>query len=71
MKIKIGDTIYAILFGGKAVTGKIKSIQICKEGEKQGREVKSCDIRKHNNGVVDLDCGNWCYFYQIKEVRSK
>jgi len=68
MKIKIGDTVTASLFGGKLVTGIIESIEICAADSKYGRTVETCDLNKYSNGVVDLDCGHWCYFYQIKSV---
>ncbi len=68
MKIKIGDTIRHSLFSGKVLTGKVEEIQICRQGEKYGgRLVKSCDVSKHH-GVVDLDNGHWCYFYQVQQI---
>ena len=67
MKVKVGDRIRHTLFGGEVLTGTIEDIQICRQGEKEGRSVKTADIRKHH-GVVDLDNGHWCYFYQIKNV---
>ena len=71
MEIRIGDFIRATLFNGKDVYGKIETIEICKEGEKYGKHVKSCHTNKHVNGVVDLSCGNWCYFDQIQSVITK
>ena len=67
-KLKIGDAVTASLFGGELVTGKVEDIQICRQGEKEGRSVQSCDLDKHSNGVIDLDCGHWCYFYQVKDI---
>ena len=69
MRIKVGDIITAFLFGGKIVSGKIESIELCAKDEKYGTSVEQCDT-KNNNGVVDLDCGNWCYFYQIKNLKQ-
>lgn len=66
-KVKIGDKIRHSLFGGEVLTGIVEDIQICRRGEKSGRSVKSCDISKHH-GVIDLDNGHWCYFYQVKNV---
>ena len=66
-KIKIGDIVSAQLFGGKKVTGAIESIEVCRSGEKYGKSVSTCDLSKHPNGVIELDCGNWCYFNQIKK----
>ena len=67
-KLKIGDIVTASLFGGELVTGKVEDIQICRIGEKEGRFVSQCDLDKHNNGVLGLDCGHWCYFYQVKRI---
>ncbi len=68
MKIKVGDTVTACLFGGELVTGKIERIEICARNSKYGKSVTKCDILKHSNGVVDMDCGRWCYLNQIKSV---
>ena len=69
-KIKIGTTVTAKLFGEEIVTGKIEHIEICKVGEKYGRPVNSCDIDKHSNGTVCLDCNRWCYFDQIIKIEK-
>ena len=68
MKIKVNDRIRHSLFGGKECEGTILGIEICKIDSKYGRGVHKCDTSKHSNGVVDLDNGHWCYFYQIIEV---
>ena len=60
MLVKIGYKVTATLFGGTEVTGKVLSIEICKIGEKYGRSVKTCNLEKHNNGVLILDCNHWC-----------
>lgn len=67
-KLKIGDTVTATLFGGELVTGEVEDIQICAQGCKEGRSVKTCDLDKYNNGVIDLSCNHWCYFYQVKRI---
>lgn len=67
MKVKIGDKIRHSLFGGHVTIGTIEDIQICRQGEKSGRSVKSANVKKHH-GVIDLDNGHWCYFYQIKNI---
>lgn len=69
MKIKLGDVVTAVLFGGQRVTGKVESIEICARDSKYGRAVKSCDLRKHSNGTISLGCGHWCYFYQVKSIK--
>ena len=70
-KIKVGDTISAVLFGGTRVQGKIEQIEICKSGEKYGRVVNSCNLDEQKDGVLDLDCGHWCYFNQIQCIIRK
>ncbi len=67
MKVKIGDKISHSLFGGQVLTGIVEDIQICRQGEKSGRSVKSCDVSKHH-GVIDLSNGHWAYFYQVINV---
>ena len=66
MKVKIGDKIRHSLFGGEILTGIVEDIQICRQGEKEGRSVKSADVSKHH-GIIDLQ-EHWCYFDQVKEV---
>lgn len=68
MKIRIGNTVEHSLFGGDVLIGVIEEIEICKQGEKSGRPVKQCDTSKHNNGVLTLNNGHWCYFYQIRKI---
>lgn len=70
MKVKIGDSVTASLFGGEVVTGNVEEIQICRIGEKYGKSVSRCDMSKHRNGVLDLDCGHWCYFDQVLSVQT-
>ena len=67
MKVKIGDKIKHTLFGGEVCTGIVEDIQICRQGMKSGRSVKSADVSKHH-GVIDVDNGHWTYFEQVIEV---
>lgn len=67
MTVKIGDKIKHTLFGGEILTGIVEDIQICRQGEKSGRSVRSANVEKHH-GVIDLNNSHWCYFYQVKEV---
>jgi len=67
MKVKIGDKIRHSLFGGEKCIGVIEDIQICRQGEKEGRSVKSADVKKHH-GVIDLDNSHWCYFDQVINI---
>ena len=67
-KLKVGDTVTAPLWR-QLVTGKVEDIEGCTDS-KEGRSVSKCDLDKHNNGVIDLDCGHWCYFYQVKSIES-
>lgn len=70
MKIRIGDTVTAELFGGTIVTGDIVNIEICEPGEKYGDPVGECDTDAHENGVISMDNKHWCYFNQIKSVEN-
>lgn len=49
-KYKEGDKVVACLNGGERVTGTIECIEY---DEYKGE------------WVADLDCGHWCYLYQI------
>lgn len=69
-KLKIGDTVTASLFGGELVTGQVEGIEICARDSKEGRSAQSCDLDKHSNGVIDLSCDHWCYFYQVKRINA-
>ena len=64
MKTKVGDKVIYKPWSGPNKTATIEGIQICRQGEKYGREVSSCNLDKHY-GVLDLDNGHWCYFYQV------
>lgn len=64
MTVKVGDKIIYESWSGPRKTATIEGIQICRQGEKYGREVECCDLDKHY-GVLDLDNGHWCYFYQV------
>ena len=68
-KIKIGDIVRYKPWGNRAIqTAKVKCIEICRNGQKSGREVSFCDLDKHSEVVLDLDDGHWCYKYQIVEI---
>ena len=67
-KLKLGDTVTARLFGGTMVTGTVENIEITTAYSKSGRVVSRCDLDKHHNGTIDLSCGRWCYFDQIKTI---
>ena len=69
-KLSLGDTVTATLFSGRQVIGKVEEIQITRYGFKSGRVVENCDLDKHKNGVLDLDCGHWCYFYQVESINK-
>ena len=66
--VKIGDEVLYVPWTGPNRTAAVKTIEICKHGEKYGRSVDSCDLDLNPDGVVDLDNGHWCYFDQIKNV---
>ena len=67
MRVKVGDKINHTLFGGEVCTGIIEDMQICRQGMKSGRSVKSANVSKHH-GVIDVDNGHWCYFDQVRAV---
>ena len=68
MKIRVGSIVKHSLFSGEVLQGKVEGIEICRVGEKEGRIVSRCETNKHKNGVIVLDNGHWCYFYQLKEL---
>ena len=70
MRVKVGDKIRHSLFGGEILTGIVEDIQICRQGEKEGRSVKTADVSKHH-GVIDVDNGHWCYFDQVRAVLQR
>ena len=67
MRVKVGDKIRHTLFSGEVCVGIVKDIQICRQGMKSGRSVKSADVSKHH-GVIDVVNGHWCYFDQVRAV---
>ena len=67
MRVKVGDKIKHTLFGGEVSTGIVEDMQICRQGMKSGRSVKSANVSKHH-GVIDVDNGHWCYFDQVRAV---
>ena len=72
MKLKIGDQVVFRPWGKEAIrTATVLSIEICKEGEKDGRGVKSCDLDKHRNGTIVLNDNHWCYFDKVKRIIKK
>ena len=72
MKLKIGDQVTYRPWGKEPNrTAEVLSIEICKEGEKDGRSVKSCDLDKHDNGTIVLSDNHWCYFDQVKRIIKK
>lgn len=69
MKLSVGDQVTYRPWGKEPIrTADVLSIEICKPGEKDGRSVKSCDLDKHENGVLTLSDNHWCYFDQVKRI---
>ena len=69
MKLSIGDKVLYRPWAKEPIrTAEVLSIEICKEGQKDGRSVKSCDLDKHRNGVLVLSDNHWCYFDQVKRI---
>ena len=72
MKLSIGSQITYRPWGKEPIrTAEVLSIEICKEGEKDGRSVKSCDLYKHEYGTIVLSDNHWCYFDQVKRIIKK
>ncbi len=67
-KVKIGDKVIYVPWHGPNRTATVEEIEICKQGEKSGRSVNSCDLDRHSNGVISLSDDHWCYFDQIKTI---
>lgn len=70
-KLKIGDTVQVKQWNGTIATAKVLSIEICREGEKSGRPVNSCNLDAHKNGTLVLDNNHWCYFYQVQRIKPQ
>ena len=58
--LKEGDTVL-----WRDTTAKVKSIELCKEGEKEGVEVEEVCVDGEQHFVVTLDNGHWAYGSQI------
>ena len=68
--VRTGDTVTCKLFGGERYTGVVESIEICQGDTKYGRYVNTCNIDKHDNGVISMP-DHWCYFNQVISVQHK
>ena len=66
-KIKIGDEVVYQPWNGKRRHASVEGIEICRNGEKYGRNVDSCDIDKQT-GVLDLSDHHWIYFNQVISI---
>ena len=72
MKLRIGDKVVYRPWGKEPIrSAEVISIEICKEGEKDGRSVRNCDLDKHRNGTIVLSDNHWCYFDQVKRIIKK
>ena len=67
-RVKIGDEVIYAPWSGPNRSAKVIGIEVCKQGEKYGTKVNSCNLGSHANGVLDLDDHHWCYFEQVKKV---
>lgn len=71
-KIKVGDVVHYKPWGNtNTLAAEVQCIEICKPGQKSGRQVTSCDLDKHSEVVLDLDDDHWCYKYQIVEIKPR
>lgn len=67
-QVSVGDTILYEPWTGQPRTAKVKEIEICKRGEKNGRVVDCCNIDSYVNGTLILCDSRWCYFDQVKQI---
>jgi len=73
-KLKIGDTvIWRGAWGQQEPKeAKVESIELCANGSKYGKDVKSVDWNTVTSGnrsiTVQLDNGHWAYGYQLTEL---
>ena len=63
-KIRIGDNVVYQTWSKQKKNATVEGIEICRKGEKYGRNVDSCDIDKQT-GVLDLSDHHWIYFNQV------
>ena len=71
-KIKIGDIVHYKPWGSPITKeAKVECIEICRSGQKSGREVATCDLDKHSEVVLDLDDDHWCYKNQITKIEER
>ena len=66
-KIKIGDNIVYQTWSKQKKSATVEGIEICRKGEKYGRNVDSCDI-DNQTGVLDLSDNHWIYFTQVVKI---
>ena len=68
--LKEGDTVLWSGGWGKETPKKVKvkAIEICEEGEKNGTEVEEVFVDGTQHFVVTLDNGHWAYAYQIELI---
>lgn len=69
-RIKTGDTIRYKMWDGSVASAKVLEIEICPQGEKYGRSVKSATLKPGRNIVLDLDNNHWAYASQIINIES-
>lgn len=75
-KLKIGDeVIWRGAWGTQEpIKAKIESIELCANGRKYGKDVKSVDWNTVTNGkrsiTVSLDNGHWAYGNQLTEIEK-
>lgn len=68
--VKVGTKVKHTLFNGGSYEGVVKSIELCKRGEKYGKVVSSMLMRDRSsmNYVLTLDNGHWCYGEQVLSI---
>lgn len=66
--IRLGDKIRYRTFGNNTEVSYINGIQICKPGEKYGKEVELCNIAENKYGTVTMSNMHWCWFDDILDI---
>ena len=67
-QIKIGDKITYRTWSHQTATASVTWIEICREGEKNGRSVRRCDLDLHANVVLTLNDRHWCSKHQVEQI---
>lgn len=72
-RLKVGDKVmWRGAWGSEpAKMATVETMQLCAEGSKYGKDIKSADWDVVKNGrkiIVDLDNGHWAYGNQLSKI---